>query len=541
MRGVGVVAVASAVSRLTGFLRTVVLTAAIGLGLVGDAYNTANQLSTIGYELLLGGVLASIVVPLLTQAARLDTDGGLAYTQRLLTVAVVGLAAATALAVLAAPALVAAYGIRDDPAQVALATTLARLLLVEIVFYGLGGLAGAILNSRGVFGAPAWAPVLNNLVVIATAAVLISQRGPGPFTPVTITTGQVWLLGVGSALGIVLQAAALLPALRRAGFRWRWRFDWTGTRLGEAGRLGAWVLTDCGLSQAGFLVIIAVANAAGRASGTGSTVFSHANLLLQVPYGILAVALLTVLLPRMSRAAAAGDEAAVRADLARGHRLATIALVPMSGLLIALGPALAVVVFARGAADPIRAHAVGVALAVSAFALLPEAASTLQRQAFYAVRDGRTPTVINAVMVGVRIPAALACGLWLPPRLVVAGLSVVLGASYLAGVAAGAERVRRRFGLGAGSGVGSALARVLVATGVGTAATGAVAQWCDDPLTAVLIGGPTGLMVIGLCLVALRLPELRTIVERLRRRDSRPPDDDPPDQLTRSDVGTFTT
>ena len=173
LRAAGTMAVATLVSRVTGLLRTGVLAAAIGsVTLVGDAYNTSNTLPNIVYELLLGGVLASVIVPLLVHAQERDRDGGVAYAQRLATIAIAGLAVVTCLAILIAPSLTWLYGISDDPGQVHLANWLARLLLIEIVFYGIGALAQAILNSRDVFGPPAWAPVLNNVVVIVTGAAL---------------------------------------------------------------------------------------------------------------------------------------------------------------------------------------------------------------------------------------------------------------------------------------------------------------------------------------------------------------------------------
>jgi putative peptidoglycan lipid II flippase len=217
LRAAGTMAVATLVSRITGLLRTMVLTAALGVGLVGDAYNTSNTLPNIVYELLLGGVLTSVVVPLLVRAQERDDDGGAAYAQRLATVAIAGLVVVTGLAVLAAPLLTALYGLDEDPAQYELATWLARILLVEIVFYGIGALAQAILNSRGVFGPPAWAPVLNNVVVIGAGVLFVAASGPGDLTPLTITDTQVWLLGVGTTLGIAVQALVLLPLLRRAG------------------------------------------------------------------------------------------------------------------------------------------------------------------------------------------------------------------------------------------------------------------------------------------------------------------------------------
>lgn len=473
-RATRTMAIGSAVSRLTGFLRTVVLAAAIGLGLVGDAYNTANTLPNIVYELLLGGVLTSVIVPLLVHARSRDADGGDAYTQRLLTLLTVVLILATVLAILAAPLLTYAYGIRDNPDQVALANILARILLVEIVFYGVGAMLGAVLNSRGVFGPPVWAPVLNNVMVIATGLVFIGARGTGELSPASITTTEVWLLGVGTTLGIVLQAAVLLPSMRRIGLRWKWRFDWRNAGLGEAGRLGVWVLGYVAISQVGYLVIVATANEAGRASGVGSIVYANASLLFQMPYGILGVALLTALLPRMSRAAAAGDTAEVIRDLSLGSRLTAVAMIPISAALIVLGPAIATVAFARGQVELEQARAVGTVLAVSAFGLLPFALTMLQLRVFYAMKDARTPTMINLVMVAVRVPACLAVPLLLPAEYVVAGLAVVNSATFVLGAVVGELWLRHRFGRLDTVRVLGTIGRMLLASAAGGAAARAV-------------------------------------------------------------------
>ena len=166
-------AVGSLVSRITGFLRQLALVSVLGLGVVNDSYTVANTLPNIVYELLLGGVLTSVMVPLLVRAQTEDPDGGEAYTRRLLTVAGAALLLATLVAMAAAPLLTRLYlGDGDGPGRTRdLATAFAWLLLPQIFFYGLGALLGALLNTRGVFGPFAWAPVLNNVVVIAVLAV----------------------------------------------------------------------------------------------------------------------------------------------------------------------------------------------------------------------------------------------------------------------------------------------------------------------------------------------------------------------------------
>ena len=161
-------------SRATGFLRTLIIGVAIGT-VVGDAYNAANTIPNIIYELLLGGVLTSVVVPLLVAAARKDDDAGEAYAQRLLTVVVVGLGAITLLAVALAPTIIPLY--LRNPRVAPMAILFARFFLPQIFFYGIGALVGAILNVRGSFAPPMWTPVLNNVVLILTGLLFIAEIG----------------------------------------------------------------------------------------------------------------------------------------------------------------------------------------------------------------------------------------------------------------------------------------------------------------------------------------------------------------------------
>ncbi|SNS58395.1 putative peptidoglycan lipid II flippase [Geodermatophilus pulveris] len=529
LRAAGTMAVATLVSRVTGLLRTMVLTAALGVGLVGDAYNTSNTLPNIVYELLLGGVLTSVVVPLLVRAQERDRDGGAAYAQRLATVAVLGLVVVTALAVLAAPLLTRLYGLGEDPDQYRLATWLARILLLEIVFYGVGALAQAILNSRGVFGPPAWAPVLNNVVVIATGFLVVAAAGPGELTPVTITPLQVWLLGGGTALGIAVQALVLLPLLRRAGVPLRPRWGLRDTGLREVGSLGLWVVGYVAISQVGVVVATRIANDAGRDGGLGSLGLANASLLFQMPYGIIGVALLTALVPRMSRAAARSDVPGVVRDLALGTRLSAVGLLPVSAALTVLGPAIAVVAFARGNTGVEEARTIGVALAVGAFGLLPMAVTLLQLRVFYAMKDTRTPTLLQLGMVGVRVPLLLLVPALVEPEHVVAGLMLATGLTYLAGWLLGNVLLRRRLGtLDSRAALLPVLRVAAVAVVAGllgwlavSLADGALGPSVAGSLATVLLGT----VVIGVTaltgLVVARVPEVQEPLAALRARRGR--------------------
>jgi putative peptidoglycan lipid II flippase len=517
-------AVASLVSRITGFLRSVALAAALGVttSRVADSYNIANALPNMVYELLLGGLLSSVVIPLVVNAQEHDRDRGIAYTQRLLSIAVVALATATVLAVLAAPLLAWAYGAGHDQRE--LTSLFATLLLPEIFFYGLGAMFTAILNTRGVYGAPAWAPVLNNLVTIATVGVFALLPSPARLTTTTITSAQVLVLGIGTTLGIAAQAAVLMPYLRRIGFRWRWRWkasEHETGRMSEVRTLASWVLGYVAISQLGLYVVTRVAN---NYQG-GPTTFAYADLLFQVPYGIVGVSLLTALMPRMSRSAARGDDRGVVADLSLGARLSAVGLVPVTAGLMVLGPSLTTVLFFYGRTNLRDARHIGIVLALGAFGLLPFAVVMLQMRVFYATRDARTPTLINVFMVVTKVAIVLVASHVLSGRHVVESLSVATSTSYLVGAVVGYLLLSRRFGTLGFTAVAKTVLRTAVASviGAGVAYGGVlltrhlIGTGRSAAVLAVLGGSVIGAAVFLLVARLSRVSELDEIVASFRR------------------------
>jgi putative peptidoglycan lipid II flippase len=526
-RDSGLIAVASLVSRVTGFLRQLALVAVLGLAIVNDSYTVANTLPNIVYELLLGGVLTSVMIPLLVRAQTEDADGGEAYTRRLLTVAGTVLLLATAVAMLAAPLLTRLYlGTEDtSTASPQLATAFALLLLPQIFFYGVGALLGAILNSRGVFGPFAWAPVLNNVVVLAVLGLFAVLPGEISLDPVRMGEPKLLLLGLGTTAGIVLQALVLLPAIRRLGFRYRPVWGWDA-RLTAAGGLALWVVAYVMIGQVGYLVTTRVA--ASSAEGSVA-IYTNAWLLLQVPYGVLGVSLLTALMPRMSRSAAENRTADVVADLSLGSRLSAVALVPVSVLLTFFGTAVGVALFSLGAGSAGGGSArLGATLAASAFGLLPFAVVMLQIRVFYALTDSRTPTLVQLGIVGVKIPLLLACPLVLPAEQVVLGLAAANGASFVFGAVLGQILLHRRLG---GLGTARVLATVtrtaVAALAAALLAAGVVALLDAGPLEglsapvrawAVLgVAAAVGVPVTLLGLRLLRVDELDPLWRRLRQ------------------------
>ncbi len=524
-RATASIAVATLVSRITGFVAKLLLAAVIGFTAVNDSYTVANTLPNIVYELLLGGVLTSVVVPLLVRAAKEDSDGGLAYTQRLVTVATVLLGGATVVAVAAAPLLARLYLGDGEAANPELATAFAYLLLPQIICYGLAALFGAILNARSVFGPAAWAPVVNNVVVIGTLAVYVLVPGEISLDPVRMGNVKLLVLGIGTTLGIAAQAAVLVPALRSVGFRFRWRWGWD-RRLSQAGGMVLWVAGYVLVSQLGY---IATTRAATQGEEGGVAIYAYAWLLLQVPYGVLGVSLLTAIMPRLSAAAADGDVDRVVGDLSLGSRYSAVLLVPISTVLTVAGTSVGVALFSFGAADVDDAARLGTALAFSAFGLLPFAVLMLQLRVFYAMADARTPTLIMVLVTAVKVPLLLACPALLAPQHVVVGLAFVNGLGFVVGMVVGQLWLRLRLGRLDTSGVLATVARCVAAALVAGLVTLAVHRLLGPVLPAEVPRAWVSLLfdsvvVVGVMLAVmtlLRTRELRPVLARVSRRASR--------------------
>ncbi|MEU4378623.1 murein biosynthesis integral membrane protein MurJ [Micromonospora echinofusca] len=522
-----VMAIGSLVSRGTGFLRNMVIAAALGGALVGDAYTTAQILPGMVYEFLLGGVLTSVLIPVLVRRRKSDADGGQAYAQRLLTLAVLALGVAAVLAVLAASWLTWLYGSGESPDGYSdLVTALARLMLPMIFFSGLSALISAVLNTRGHFAAPMWAPILNNLVVIATAGLYIAIFGAKIIKPDEMTTGRILLIGGGTLLGVAVQAAGLLPALRKVGFRWKLRFDFRELGLRELGRLGAWMFCYVAVSQIGLIVLFNLLNRAGRESAAGPLIYNNVFLLLMTAHGIIAVSIITALMPRMSAAAADGRYADVAADLSRGTRTVTAVLAPIAVCYAVLATPIAFTLFRHGAFTANNAAATSVVLLAAALALVPFAVSQLFTFAFYALPDTRTPALINIPVVALRIGVQVVLYVAFSASFVGAGMMIGNAVSYLAAAVASAWLLRPRVGrIGLGE-IMRTGGRVLVAA-LGSAVVGLIVVKLlpgdDTPsrleaIVQLVVGGAViGGTYLGLATV-LRIGEITEVVGMVRRR-----------------------
>jgi putative peptidoglycan lipid II flippase len=526
-RSTRTMAAGTVASRATGFLRTAALAAVLGVHGVGAAYNVANTAPNIVYELLLGGILTSVVVPLLVRAAKDDPDGGEATAQRLLSVVVVVLLVASIVLVVLAPQVVSLYMNDADDDTKELAVVFARFFLPQMLFYGAGAVLGAILNARERFGAPMWAPVLNNVVVIATCALFLALPGTNGVTASSITDAQIVVLGIGTTLGIVAQTVALVPALRAAGFRFRLRTDLRGTGLGHLARLGRWVLLYVVANQVAFVVVVNLANDGHLNDiGRGFASFTYAYVLWQLPHAVVAVSVITALLPRMSRAAADGRLTDLRDALNRGLRLTVALLVPAAVAYVVLGQVLATVIFGHLRTSIDEAQFIGTLLVVFAFGLVPYSAYQLQLRAFYALQDTRTPTLINLGVNATVVVVDVVLYVVLPDHLKVLGLAAGHAGSFVTGLILSSVVLSRRLGGLDGTLVVRTAVRCLVAVVlpglVAAAVVAGVVHGLGDGVAgsgvALLLG--TGVITVGYVAAArrLRVGELDEVVRPILAR-----------------------
>jgi putative peptidoglycan lipid II flippase len=520
-------------SRGTGFLRTLMLVYALGVVGVANSYNNANTLPNAVYDLMLGGILTSVVVPLLVAAAKRDADRGEAYDQRMFTLATIALAVLTVLATLAAPLLVNLYAHALTGPERHLTVIFAFFFIPQIFFYGVSSLAGGVLNARGRFAAPMWTPVINNIVVILVLLLFIATGGIGVH-PGNISTAQIQLLGFGTTLGIVAQTAAMIPALHRAGFRWRPRFDFRRAEVTEIRRMAAPLLGYVLTTQVSFLVVQNVANAASThpgASFDSFSTYSYAWQLFQMPYAIIGISVITALLPRMSAHAAERRLPLVRSDFSTGVRLSSAVVVPAALLLIVLGAPLAEFLFAigHGSTSVAEARYIGEVFGVFSLGLVPYMMFQLMLRVFYALHDSRTPMFIGVAVMAANIAASLLALRLLPAGHVVEGLGVAFGLSNVVGAVVSWWVLRRRLGGLAGHQIASALVRMHLAAIPALLLAWAVTFmvgviFVSGPvygLVTVILGGSGGLLLYLLFARALRISEvtdlITTVASRLRR------------------------
>ena len=429
-----IMAVGTIFSRITGLARNLLLVAALGTAIVGDTFQVANTIPTVLYILVAGGALNAVFVPQIVREMK-KPDGGHAFVSQLATATFTILAAATAIGVLAAPLVVRLYAAKFGGSgletEFELTVLFTRYCLPQILFLGLFTLFGQIANARGSFGPMMWAPILNNLVV----GVLISFIAIAPDAKNgVISASAKALLGFGTTLGAFAQAAILIPVIAKSGVRLRPNFHWSS--LGKSAHLAKWTMIFVLINQVGFMVIVNLATAAsvrakesGIDVGVGFTPYQNAHFIFLLPHSIIAVSLVTALLPRISRLAAEAHISDVKNEMQQTLLNLYSLIIPAAFAMLFLGQPIAHLIFAGSSSAD--AGQIGMILTGFALGLIPFCSSYVMLRGFYAFEDTKTPAAITLLMNFVTILCAAISYFVLPIRFITVGIAVSFGIGYL--------------------------------------------------------------------------------------------------------------
>ena len=451
-RSSALMASGTVLSRLTGVLRTSAIAAAIGFATFADTYSIANSLPNIVYILIVGGAINSVFVPQLVRHMKSDKDGGDGYADRLLTLVGLVLLAVTVSAVVLAPWITRLYAPSNWTASdLHVSTLFAYFLLPQIFFYGLYTMLQQVLNARGAFGTPMFAPIVNNVVVIVAALVFIGVVGTSP-TSSTVTTTQVMLLGISTTIGVIAQSLVLIPTAWRVGYRYKPRFDFRGQGLGKAGSLAGWTIGFVLVNQITLLIVTRLAAAANvTLTGTnkvnvGFTSYQNAYLTFILPHSVITVSLVTALLPALSRAAHALDFAAISAQLANAMRIVAVILMPVSAMLFVLGPRITQLLFARGSASVEESIYTGYVLSAFVVGLVPFSLYYVLLRGYYSLEDTRTPFWLTVWLNVTNLAIALPLYLVVNPQYRVIVLALGFALAYVIFLAVSWRVLSRRLG-----------------------------------------------------------------------------------------------
>ena len=525
-RATAVMTLGTVLSRVTGLARLAAVTAALGIvesGRLTDAYNYANTAPNIIYELVLGGVLTSVFVPVFVEL--LDKEGrerAWEVASAIINLALIVLTAIAVIGIVLAPLVARFYAARVGESQALFEDTmtfLLRLFIPQIVFYGLIAVTSGLLNAHKRFGAPMYTPILNNLAVIAVFIAWHQAYGAvGDLQRVSET--QLLVIGLGTTLGVVLQAIAQLPFLRGLG-RYSPTLSLSHPSIKRMASLSVFVVGYVVVNQIGYLVVQFLAEA-----DTGAySAYVSAFIFFMLPHGLFAVSVMTALLPGMSEDASRERWDDFRAHLSTGVRATFFLILPAAIGYAVLGEPIVRLLLDNGVMTTRSVDLIVGVLRFFVLGLVQFSLFQLLLRAFYAMQDTKAPFLINCVCVAVNI----AVNIPLFALFGVRGLATGLAIAYTCGVILQGRSLSRRIGGIEGSRILRSCVRIgLAGVGMGILVLivqAIVGRFVDRSLTGelllVLLPVATGAAAyIGFSLL-LQVEELGFVRGVLARRAAR--------------------
>jgi putative peptidoglycan lipid II flippase len=422
-------AVGTTLSRLTGVGRVVALTAALSGGAFADAYNLANTTPNIITDIVIGGVLAATFVPVfVSELTTKDTKEAWEAISSVVTVTVTVLIVASVAFFVLTPWIIDLYTVTNHHADVhqqrVVATYLLRWFVPQLACYGLIALFSALLNTQGKFAAPMFVPIANNLVVIGML-VWFHTLVPDPsLATIDAHHSALVLLGVGTTLGVVVQAALLIPSLLRSDLRIRFRWQPGHEAMRRITRLAGWTFGIVLSNQVALVVVLALADGA-QIPGAVSA-YTYAYTFFQLPYGVIAVSVMSAVTPSLSARWAEGNIAAFRHRMAFGLRSILAIVIPSAVGMIILAHPLIDLVLDHGAETAAQASTTATTLAMFALGLPGFCTFLYMVRVLQAMQDTRTAFRIYLVENGINIVLGVA----LVGPLGVRGLALSVSVAY---------------------------------------------------------------------------------------------------------------
>jgi putative peptidoglycan lipid II flippase len=460
-RASGTMAVGTALSRLTGLLRLVALVYAVHFRSLADAYNLANTMPNLVHDVVLGGIVSATFVPVFV--ARLASDSEEAAWDAIsavTSVAVVVIAVASVVFLVLSPFIIGAMTAFNHAGQAGTERTVAEELLVlfvpQLACYGCISVATALLNARRRFAAPMFVPIVNNVVLVV---VLVSfgllVRNPS----VGGVYGHRWqllLLGLGTTLGVAVQLGALLPSLRRAGLRLRWSPHLGHPAVRTIIGLSGWTFGLVVANQVALLVILALSVHVGPGAVTA---YTYAYTFFQLPYGVVAVSIMSATAPELADSWTLGDMSRFRRRMDVALRAMLAAILPAAGAMVVLAkPLLSLLGVMIGHTSSTGTTAVALAmlgLGLPGFCVFLFVVRVLQ-----STQNLRSAFWLYVLENGVNVVLALA----LAGPLGVRGIALSIAIAYTVAAVAGLRYVRHHLGGLESWRVGRPVTRMAIAT-----------------------------------------------------------------------------
>jgi putative peptidoglycan lipid II flippase len=510
------ISAATVLSRATGYARTMAQASVLGVGVVANAYAVSFLLPGLIYELFMGGILYSIFIPLLVdRMTKEGAEDARGLTDALFTLVLPLLAAVTLLGIVFAEPLVAlttnwtsAEELSPEGAQETtdLAVLFFRIFTLQILFYGISTIATGVLQAHRRFFLPTFAPVLNNLIIIASFGAYALLAGERP-------AAAIYALAFGTTLGIAAMALALIPTMWRLGYKPRPRVRHPA--LAPAARLAAPMLVlvaaSVGVQVAAYFI--------GTAFNAAPQLY-YAFTIFSLPYGVFVVAIATALMPELSERFSRGDAEGYRENLSFGLRLVAFVAIPSTVGLVVLAEPIIALLYERGEFGSRATQEVAALLVAYSVGLLGYATYFLLIRAFYSRQNTKTPALLNVFLFALYVVLAYGLSRAFEEIGVALALSGANAALALLGLAAMRRETKRLDGRRLLLSLSKIIAAgaVMYAVGWGgVALLGVGSDIFGRILVIAVVGGASLAAYLGVALL-LRAEELKPAAALLRRR-----------------------